>query len=529
VISQSRTMSKLHAYAEYGAENSAEAPLCHFEAFTKEMFDAEESRDMLRVHRVKEMLAESEARISAKAAELYDRDYHSACQRLVDLLGQISNDHGIETSLGTAMDSEVVRDFIRIVQPIPPKVLSGGLSSLTKFALAKMQRSSPEKALERAQEYVALCIERDELSEDAVGRQIETQFRARTCLSYEMHKKWLANSDHKPIRATFMQSSTEMSSVFRVSSHNVMERTFNGILAYVSNMPFIRGKKGMSTKLARWCLRDEVCREQTSQVVDFVNRELLLKEACDAVALQELSPGVIAALREHCASTTGPRRLWLHASEPPQVPPQGDECWAMTCLVSRHPFEALPDVTVDTRQPSKVVTRRFATVHVPSHRVLLSSVHVRHPIETKKAKEGPVVDQSELNKGNVIEALSQLAGAPSYLAPESRKLVLGVLAVGDFNGPLTTLRLQEVKLDCVDHDAIVGSAEVPKRNFTGIIAAAPAEPTVPPPLSLPIDGAVWLPSALQREALDKPLGQGTADSRFACAPSSFQLECGVVA
>ena len=423
------------------------------EGATKTLLAAEEQRDAKFEEALLEIIAgpDGSAAVSTMTAELFDPTKVEAAE---SLLAEVGSGKNLEEILAT----EAASTFSSIVMEIPKKV-AVDIDNFARFVQGKLKSLSQERATERALGLVRKQYAAD-LNRSRVGISFASEFESLVAATCEKNKEIFARSDHEPIHATLTMDD---SSSFKVSSWNVQERVENGVLTYISSMPFIAGKRGLSRKLTNWFLRDEVRQEHLRQVMQFVRRELIgsagARPRADAVVLQELSPDVIGALSSEFGD-----ELYLHASELPPEPDTPQHCWAMTIVVSRHELTPQPDVMTTTQQATKLITRRFATVIVPSFNLLLSSVHVRHSSESDRKPDGVL----SLNRSNIIEALVSLS---NLLSPSFR----GILAVGDFNGLLSP-----------------PFTEIEDNQYT---ASSPTTPTVPPPVLLPIDGAVWISSS----------------------------------
>ena len=407
-----------------------------------------------------------------------------------------------DADITALLDSEVASNFsegaLRGAQ-IPGKVVSGGLPSLRAFVQAKRKQLTRSRCQELSLTAVRKTAVK-EVHESAQGIAIESTFQDRKAELCYRFRSVLAQSDHVPIRSNFARrhyaepNSNEVTN-FVVSSHNVQERCKHGVMTYISALPCVSGKKGYVPILVDNFLQESVRAEHIRQLIDFTRQELVgVGALSDAVVLQELSPDVIEALRIEFGNSDFPGRdhLYIHASKIPVGLEHADFCYAMTCIVSRHPFRALQDVEVVTKQATKSVTRRYASVFFPQLSVALVSLHVRHPVEKKKSSAISAVAE-DLNFDNIQTALEEVAGALSNADAEGCR---AVMAVGDFNGPIGSL------------DTSRFSSLVAKHNVR-VVTCAPSSPTVPPPTGLPIDGGVVM-SPLDSKDLNAADDAGTA-------------------
>jgi formaldehyde-activating enzyme involved in methanogenesis len=444
------------------------------------------------------------ALVESKAAELFSETRFQACEAF---LQELTDDADASALLYTRVASNFSERALNGAQ-IPAKVVQGGIAPLRGFVQAKWTQASRSRCQEISMNLVRKFAEK-EFGESSEGQAIDMAFQAKKedlCFAF---RSILAQSDHKPIRATFIENTEDkpdslFGMSFTVASHNVQERCTNGVVTYISSLPFIPGTKGHAAKLVDCFLQESVRLEHIRQVIGFVRRELLGAGATsDAVVLQELSPDVIEALQlEFCGnSLPNEESLGVHASASTSVPETKEFCFAITCIVARHPFEVMPDVEVTTEQATKSITRRYATVFFPKHRIVLVSLHVRHSAE--KGKHGAHSPATEyLNLENIETALQTVAGALSGPGAVGSR---AVLAVGDFNGAIGSLNANRLTRLNAEHCVCLATC-------------APVGPTVPPPVCLPIDGGVVIFSR-------RSSGLCAADAAAAAAAAAAEDTC----
>lgn len=221
----------------------------------------------------------------------------------------------------------------------------------------------------------------------------------------------LRQSDHVPIAATVWLPSasgqhagshggagaggTDGSHCVRVVSHNIQEFVEDGLNIYAGAMPFLKGTKGSGKlkQLVSAMMSQVVVEAHAEAVVRLCSRALEGTAAQNgvttsdnhdgeqqqqqqhgpgdatpdagsspavAVCLQEVDPYVLDVLVSRGASRSPP---WeVHACEDATTArSKAGGCLGITCIVSVHPFEPMPDIVVTSTGKGKKV-RRFACV-----------------------------------------------------------------------------------------------------------------------------------------------------------------------
>ena len=191
---------------------------------------------------------------------------------------------------------------------------------------------------------------------------VRTVAEARRVAAINENVRWLAHSDHRPIRVTAATAAatgaasaataaaTAGAVALRVSSWNVQEHVRDGLSIYVALLPGVAGARGSGAgpRLVAAMMTPAVLARQRDDVLAFISAEL--RSGSDAVCLQEVTVALLAELRAAAAP-----RLWaVHccgAEAAAAALPEG-ACAALTVVVTALARRArpAPDVTVEVQQ-----------------------------------------------------------------------------------------------------------------------------------------------------------------------------------
>jgi hypothetical protein len=418
----------------------------HFEILLRKVQCFEKEKEALVAQHADVWMVTQEAtdRIETIIATTTNAPLHEACKALREVM---ANPGGAEELLSIE-DVVATPEFgvFAQLQSVPKNLKCGqSLLPLSKFVEAMTLRSSPDAVALSATLSIRKSFIQETFPATAEGLRVSEQFSRQVDEARAAALPWLAQSDHDPVlvalkhhREPVQEEAGQESSLndllsVRVVSHNVQERTTNGIATFVTSGKFLAGlQKGSARQLAAHALHNDVRLEHRRCVVEFVKREL---QRAEIVCLQELSRDVVDAIAcEVCKDASSAEGPWIHASSNLD-PCNGVDCAAITCIVSNVPIRKRPDVVVTVAQATKVNTRRFATAHVPRLNLVVSSIHVRHAANSAAEAGG--------NVANIEEAVGKLAKSlfaepePSDHLRAASSDSCGLLAVGDFNGDIS--------------------------------------------------------------------------------------------
>lgn len=182
------------------------------------------------------------------------------------------------------------------------------------------------------------------------------------------------------------------------------------------------------------------------------------------------------------------------------------ECSALTCIISVVPFVPLRDVAVVTQQASKSVVRNYAAVLLmppgdgQQGSVALCSVHVRHAATSRNNVNIDSAMKALIDLWDELVALEGERGLGGSLAQGK---IAGLLAVGDFNGPVER-----------SYNALQQ-----QRASSGlcVLATKPGEPTAYAGTmrnrDCCIDGAIWISRMSDEGATCTVISGGNGDAR----------------
>ena len=457
-------------------------------AFDGEALATLDAVNAARVAAIEDRLASADvvAIIEAGVAAAFDPRAHAACAAALAAVQEVpaaaAED---ECAWDGLLFDERLQHFTRTVGRMPAGVLKRkSLEALRGFLESRAKASSEAgiREKERGKARQAATVWVQEHSSRVAAADAAAKERRQQALT--MHAAALAQSDHRPIRASatipalqplpragtrrHADTLSAATLTVRVASLNVQEHCRDGLNTFVSSLPHVRAQgagSGAAKRLMEAMCSREVVRRQCADVIAFVEGELACR-GTRAVCLQEVRGPLLAAVRAAAAAAVPP--WYVHASrgaggddgppaaEPPLPLCSDESCAAATCIVAARPFAVEEDVVVTFGRGKK---RAFAAVTFSSGSartaevsaeaggaggalaeeqeppVSIVAVHVRHDDHGGFIRRDPTKPS-----GGQPSNISHIGSAERAIT-EALLARLGsssggvLLAIGDWNGP----------------------------------------------------------------------------------------------